>query len=196
MRLSWYVTSVSGKGKGLLCIHKEPLWLSWVWASFFCYWPIDWPNPLATENETNQNQSKWGHSYKIIWSFHSSKANLYWASTICRVSQVALVGKNPPANARDLRVVGWSLGRKIPRGGHGNSLQYFCLENPMDRGAWWATVHGVTKRQARLSTQHRHPCLASVPPHPHPPGAAQGWERQKSCEHTAILGWPAPSCCS
>ena len=37
------------------------------------------------------------------------------------------------------------LGRS-PGGGHGNALQYSCLENPMDRGAWWATVHGVPKR--------------------------------------------------
>ena len=36
-----------------------------------------------------------------------------------------------------------------------NPLQYSCLENPMDRGAWWATVHGVTKSQARLSTYFR-----------------------------------------
>ena len=38
------------------------------------------------------------------------------------------------------------LGRS-PRGGHGNPLQYSCLENPMARGAWWATVHGVSKSQ-------------------------------------------------
>ena len=36
-------------------------------------------------------------------------------------------------------------------GGNGNPLQYFCLENPMDRGAWWATVHGVTNSWTRLS---------------------------------------------
>ena len=42
------------------------------------------------------------------------------------------------------------LGRS-PRGGHGNPLQYSCLENAMDRGAWWATVHGVAKSQTRLS---------------------------------------------
>ena len=60
-------------------------------------------------------------------------------------SQVALVGKNSPANARDLRdmglIPGWGrspgLGRS-PREGHGNPLQYACLENPMDRGAWWS----------------------------------------------------------
>ena len=42
-----------------------------------------------------------------------------------------------------------ALGR-LPGGGHGNPLQYSCLENPMDRGAWWATVFGVTKSRTRL----------------------------------------------
>ena len=42
------------------------------------------------------------------------------------------------------------LGRS-PGGGHGNPLQYPCLENPMDRGAWWATVHGVAQSQTQLS---------------------------------------------
>ena len=41
---------------------------------------------------------------------------------------------------------------RSPREGHGNSLQYSWLENPMDRGAWEATVHGVTKSQTRLNT--------------------------------------------
>ena len=40
------------------------------------------------------------------------------------------------------------------RGGNGNPLQQSCLENPMDRGAWRATVHGVAKSQTRLSTEH------------------------------------------
>ena len=67
-------------------------------------------------------------------------------------SQVALVVKNPPANAEDVRDMGSipGLGRS-PGGGHGNLLQYSCLENPMDRGAWRATVHGVAKSQIRLS---------------------------------------------
>ena len=62
-------------------------------------------------------------------------------------SQVVLVVKNPPANAGDARDMGLisGLGRS-PGRGHGNALQYSCLENPMDRGAWWATVHGVTRR--------------------------------------------------
>ena len=42
---------------------------------------------------------------------------------------------------------------RSPREGSGNPFQYPCLENPTDRGAWWATVHRVTKSQTRLSTQ-------------------------------------------
>ena len=54
--------------------------------------------------------------------------------------------KNPPANAGDVRDVGWIPGSgRSPGGGHANPLQYSCLENPMDRGAWQATVHGVRK---------------------------------------------------
>ena len=67
-------------------------------------------------------------------------------------SQVALVVKSPFANARDIRGVGLipGLGRS-PAEGHGNLLQYSCLENPVDRGAWRATVHVVTKRWTQLS---------------------------------------------
>ena len=51
--------------------------------------------------------------------------------------------KNPPANAGDRRSIPES-GRS-PGEGNGNPLQYSCLENSMDRGAWWATVHGVAE---------------------------------------------------
>ena len=54
--------------------------------------------------------------------------------------------KNPPANAGDVRDVSSIPGTgRFPGEGHGNPVQYSCLGNPMDRGAWWATVHGVTK---------------------------------------------------
>ena len=56
--------------------------------------------------------------------------------------------KNLPANVDVGSISG--LGRS-PGEGNGNPLQYSCLGNPMDRGAWWATVHGVTKSQIRLS---------------------------------------------
>ena len=56
------------------------------------------------------------------------------------------VVKNPPADAGDARDVGSipGLGRS-PGGGNGNPLQYSCLKNPTDRGAWWTTVHGVAE---------------------------------------------------
>ena len=67
------------------------------------------------------------------------------------LSQVALVVKNLTANAGDLRDMGLipGLGR-CPGGGHGNPLQYSCLENPMDRGAWWDTVHRAIQSRTRL----------------------------------------------
>ena len=61
-------------------------------------------------------------------------------------SQVALVVKNPPASAEDIGDMGSIPGSgRSPGGGHGNPLQYSCLENPVDRGACQATIHGVAK---------------------------------------------------
>ena len=72
-------------------------------------------------------------------------------------SQVALVVKNPPAKAGDTTDPGLIPGSgRSPGGGHGNPLQYPCLENPMDRGAWQATVHGVAKSQTRLKRLSTH----------------------------------------
>ena len=70
-------------------------------------------------------------------------------------SQVALVVKNLPANAGDVRDLVLIPGSgRFPGGGHGNPLQYSCLENPMNREAWQATVHGVTNSQTQLSDEH------------------------------------------
>ena len=66
-------------------------------------------------------------------------------ANIC-ASQVALVIKNLPANAGDVRDVGLIPGSRIsPEGGNGKLLQYSCLENCVDRGAWQTIVYGVTK---------------------------------------------------
>ena len=76
-------------------------------------------------------------------------------------SQVTLIVKNPPTNTGDARDLGVSPGSgRPPREGNGSPLQYSCLENPMDRGAWRAIyiyiciVHGVAKSQTRLSDFH------------------------------------------
>ena len=73
--------------------------------------------------------------------------------------------KNPPGNVGDTGDMGLisGLGRS-PGGGHGNPLQYSCLENPMDRGTWWATVHKVAKSWALLEqlSMHVHVQLITI----------------------------------
>ena len=68
-------------------------------------------------------------------------------------SQVVLVVKNPPANAGDVRDSGLIPGSgRSPGEGHGNPHQYSCLENPVDRGARRATVHGVSELDTSEAT--------------------------------------------
>ena len=100
-------------------------------------------------------------------AFEESKINGQWKikfDKICQenyslisVTQVALVVKNPPANAGDVRdtgsIPGW---RRSPGGEHGNPLQYSCLKSLMDRGAWRAIVHRVAKSQTRLKRLSMH----------------------------------------
>ena len=75
---------------------------------------------------------------------------------------MALVIKNPPASGGNVRDIGSMIGpERSPGGGRGNPLQFSRLENPVDRGVWRATVHGV-KSRTRLSDQ--------TPPPPHHTG--------------------------
>ena len=67
----------------------------------------------------------------------------------CNKSLMGSVVKNLPANARDAdSILGWG---RSPGEGNGNPLQYSCLGNPVDRGAWQATAYGVAKSQTQLS---------------------------------------------
>ena len=91
---------------------------------------------------------KWTN-YPYLLAVYASEILLLL--TCFRASQMALVVKNPPANAGDLRNTGSIPGSgRFPGKGHGNPHQYSCLENPMDRGAWWVTVLGVTQSRTRL----------------------------------------------
>ena len=77
------------------------------------------------------------------------------------------VVKNLPANLGDARDADSIPGSgRSPREGNGNPLQYFCLENPMDRGARWATLYGVAKSRTQLSTHMHiwmeHLCLTEI----------------------------------
>ena len=102
--------------------------------------------------------------------------------------------KNSPADAGDTGDVGSipGLGRS-PGGGYGSTLQYSCLENPMDRGASQATVHGVTKSQTQLSKHTKYNYIyicADTHTHIHThiyifpvllPGKSHGWRSLESC---------------
>ena len=73
--------------------------------------------------------------------------------------------KNPPANAADIIDMGSIPGSgRFPGGGYGNPLQYSCLENPMDRGAWLAVVHRVAKSRTQLKqlSMHTHTHTQSI----------------------------------
>ena len=83
---------------------------------------------------------------------------VYVCSWLIRAFQVALVVKNPPANTGDISSIpGWRI---FPGGGNGYPLQYACLENPMDRGAWQAMFHGVAKSQTQLKWLSTHARMA------------------------------------
>ena len=77
--------------------------------------------------------------------------------------QVVLVVKNLPANAGDIRDTDSIPGSgRSPGGGHGSPLQYSCLENPMERGAWWATVHVVAKSWIQLKLLSTQACTHKI----------------------------------
>ena len=72
-----------------------------------------------------------------------------------------MVAKNLPANAGDVKDMGSIPGSGAsPVGGNGNPVQFSCLENPIDRGAWQATVHRVTKSLTQLKQLSMHECTA------------------------------------
>ena len=88
---------------------------------------LGWENPLEKGKVTHSSILAW----IIPWTIRGSE------------------GKEPTCSAGDPGSIPGSGGSSGE--GNGNPLQYSCLENSMDRGAWWATVHGVAKSQTRLS---------------------------------------------
>ena len=96
--------------------------------------------------------------FLFLLSWGPSSLLLQWLSSKESTCNVGDVGSTPGS--------GRSAG-----GGHGNPLQYSCLENPMDSGAWWATVHGVKELDTTEATQHarRHSQRTALPPCSVPP---------------------------
>ena len=109
-----------------------------------------------------------GAWWAIVHRVAKSQTQLKQLSTHTQAwaSQVALVVQSPPANAGDVRDMGLIPRlERSPGGGHGNPLQYSCLENPMERGAWQATVCEVAKSWTQLKrlSMHTHTLLIVIP---------------------------------
>jgi len=99
------------------------------------HWRRKWqPTPVFLPGESQGWGSLVGGR---LWGSH--RVGHDWSDLAARASQVALVVKNLPANAGDSKRYGFN------GEGHGKPLHYSFLENPMNRGAWWATIHVVTK---------------------------------------------------
>ena len=93
----------------------------------------------------------------LIFIAQQSDSVIHIYVYVYTASQVVLVVKNPPARAGDVRDMGSIPGSgRSPGGKHCNPLQYSYLENPMDRGAWGATVHGVAKSRTQLKRLSTH----------------------------------------
>ena len=111
-----------------------------------------WEDPLEKEMATLSSILTW----RIPWTEEVGGLQSVWSQSQTRLrdygsdSQVAVVTKNLPANAGDARYLRSIPGLgQSPGGGNGTLLQNSCLNNSMERGAWWATVHGAIKNQTR-----------------------------------------------
>ena len=117
------------------------------------------PNPLPSRLPQNIEQSSMCSTVGPCWLFI-----LNIAVCTCPGLPQWLTRKEPTCNAGDagdmglIPGLGWS-----PGGGHGNPLQYPCLENPMDRGPWLTTVHWVAESDLTEATAHTHTCPSQTP---------------------------------
>ena len=121
---------------------------------------VHWCVHTHTRARAHKHTHTHAHTYPAMqWpAFNISKQ----VTQAFGASQVALVVKNLPGNANVREVCSVSgLGRS-PGGGQGSTLQYSCLETPMDRGAWGATVHGVTRVELNHHHHNLHDCQASL----------------------------------
>ena len=132
-----------------MAAHRAPLSPGFSRQEYWSGLPL--PSPIC-ESEVTQSCPTYiymcANMYTRVYMYTNMRIYVFMCLHMFtyKASHVALEVKNPPASARDIREVGSVPGWGRPcGGGHGNPLQCSCLENPTDRGAWWITVHGVTK---------------------------------------------------
>ena len=121
--------------------------------------PLHIPCSLAVRARGHSDPaSSWFPSARL--ADHECVYTCVCVCTCTWASQMVLEVKNPPTNAGGVRHLGLIPGSgRSPGGGHGNLLQYSCLENPTDRGAWRAIVHRVTKTWTGLKRLSMHACM-------------------------------------
>ena len=115
----------------------------------FTHWRMEWqPTPVLLPGQSQGRGSLVGCR---LWGQAESDTTEATLQQQQQQHTVALVVKNPPANTGDVRNTGSiPISERSPGGGHSNPLQYFCLQNPVNRGPWQATVHRVSQSQTRL----------------------------------------------
>ena len=114
------------------------------WDKFSFEWPVSavWDEHSCSPQCSSQSYDKL--DYDSVFYFKLLKISLFWRNYIPLRTPRWLSGKESACNAGDSGLIpGWE---RFPGGGNGNSLQYSYLGNHMDRGAWWATVHGGLKK--------------------------------------------------
>ena len=113
--------------------------------------PYIYMDPFSPELSSHSGCQVSFMCYTVTWNLLLLVIHFKHSSIFSGASQVVLVVKNPPTKAGDPRDAGLiSALRGSPGGGNGSPLQYSCLENPIDRGAWQTTVQSVTQSQTQL----------------------------------------------
>ena len=124
-------------------------------------WPF--PSPVDLPKAGIKPASPAWQVHSLPLSHLGSSSYITYCSVNYRASLVALVVKNLPANTGDVKDPGSVPGLGQGCGGrHGNLLQYSCLENLIDRGVWWATIHRVAKSWSYLKWLSMHACSVNL----------------------------------
>ena len=138
-----------GADRGWDCWMASLTQCIWVWVNSRSWWWTGSPACCSPQRRKESDMTKW-----LNWTELKLTLSCAQAGTLEWASQVALVVMNPRANTGDTWDGGLASGLERSLGkGHGNPLQHSCLENPMDREAWWAPVRGVTNSWTQMSVQ-------------------------------------------